>query len=416
MKDDQAKTSDPKTLNLSHKDLGDLDEDELKEELKSQGFSPEEFKQVTHFNCSNSNLCSLPENLAKILPGLTHINLARNPIDHLPELPSGVKNLNIEGCVRFRFVPSLEGFLQTINILSELEKYAKVIYPLRYELERYKNETEKKLDNAIKQYADHNSNELLPTKTKNLLSTFLNKKVNTSETYLGTSEEYLKKIIQDTNPTVEAFVANPQNLKWAEKVAKRFSNEWTDLVNMGWSEISLMMNSIVGSAKTVDKILEAKNYISWEESINHAINLQEQNSRKNYGYENEKNDELLKLKDEQVKIILEKTPRQIAEEFLLKPQRIEIWGELAFPEEVAEIEGKYADEIKVLNQVIKEKTSTASQDLESEYKILKSDGEFNKDDISSKTLKELKTLKASMLSDRAEEIERTSPIPCQFKS
>ena len=103
-----------------------------------------------------------------------------------------------------------------------------------------------------------------------MLGRFLTEKIGQrGESQQEPIEETLEKIATSTKPVLEAFVQEPNHLKWADEIAKAYLDGCVNQPVRGWLEISAWL-PIAQAPETIDKI-EASKHLRVLEKMNNYI-------------------------------------------------------------------------------------------------------------------------------------------------
>jgi len=116
------------------------------------------------------------------------------------------------------------------------------------------------LEAAIKSYKTINSDQSVPRPEaiKTLMNRFLTEEIDQRrESQQEPLEETLEKIANSTKPVLEAFVQEPNHLKWADEIAKAYLGGCVNQPVRGWLEISAWV-PIAQAPETTDKIEASK--------------------------------------------------------------------------------------------------------------------------------------------------------------
>ena len=130
------------------------------------------------------------------------------------------------------------------------------------------------LEAAIESYKTINPDQSVPRPEaiKTLLGRFLTEEIGQRrESQQEPIEETLEKIATSTKPVLEAFVKEPNHLKWADEIAKAYALD--GCVNQpvaGWLEISAWL-PIAQAPETTDKIEASKHLRVLEKMNNYVI-------------------------------------------------------------------------------------------------------------------------------------------------
>ena len=256
------------------------------------------------------------------------------------------------------------------------------------------------LEAAIKSYKTINPDKSVPRPRaiKTLLGRFLTEEIGPRrESQQEPIEETLEKIATSTKPILEAFVQKPNHLKWADEIAKAYLDGCINQPVAGWLEISAWL-PIAQAPKTIDKIEASKHLMVLEKMNNYIIEklAKEAELRRAAGevvhstmagveieagnalfrevhkklllnrdiskpwlgvpnsiaYELTITTWLTKEKIEEAYEEAKATLRQKSEEvanYLAKSHHSGTWGLVAFPQELEEIDKKYAGRMESLS-------------------------------------------------------------------
>ena len=268
------------------------------------------------------------------------------------------------------------------------------------------------LEAAIESYKTTNPDQSVPRPRaiKTLLNRFLTEKIGQrGESEQETVEETLEKIATSTKPVLEAFVQEPNHLKWADEIAKAYLEGCVNQPVRGWLEISAWL-PIAQAPETIDKIEASKHLMVLEKMNNYIIEklAKEAELRRAAGevvhstmaeVEVEAGNALFRevhkklllnrdiskpwpgvpnsiayeatitpwLTEEKIeeaykeaKETLRQNPEEVAN-YLAKSHHSGTWGLVAFPRELEEIDRKYAEKMESLSGNDEAQTSLAKE-------------------------------------------------------
>jgi hypothetical protein len=250
---------------------------------------------------------------------------------------------------------------------------------------------ELKLEAAIESYKTINPDQSVPRprEIKTLLDRFLKEKIGQrGESQQEPIEETLERIANSTKPVLEAFLQEPNHLKWADQIAKAYLDGCVNQPVRGWLEISAWL-SIAQAPEIIDKI-EASKHLRVLDKMDYVTKklIKESNSRM-AGVEveagnalfREVHKKLLSNGDisepwpgvpnsiayegtirtwltkgrieeayEEAKEALRQSPEKVAI-YLATSNHYGTWGLVAFPKELEEIDRKYVKKIEEIEKM-----------------------------------------------------------------
>ncbi len=234
---------------------------------------PQNLESLITLNCIN--ITNLPENLPNTLQSLEIFNCPH--LTNLPNLPDGLTTLKLIQCGELTRLPELPDSITTLHLLCEnlnitpelsqkirqLEAdgfNVKLSDNVRSKLDsthesRLKLENDALEDLIFEQYKAINPDLPTPNAFQALLKRFATENIEER----GGCEEILKQISKILN----AFLEEPNHLKWADEIAQAFLAGCVNQPVAGWSEICALM--AIAQAPKEEKIDSSKQYIVLKE-------------------------------------------------------------------------------------------------------------------------------------------------------
>ncbi len=326
---------------------------------------PDSLRELEIYDCPNlTSIESFGENVEKI-------KIIRSGIQTLPKIPASVKKISLFDCMNLEQNPEL-----MTNLLELEEAGCEVTFPQNWNFGYESNLARSRLNAIIAGYKKENPGMPTPEAIRELFGRFLTEGVGTRR---GSGDRgSILEIIQGVNPVLEFFEANPNSIEWADEVAKNYLSGCVNQPVAGWLEIAAIV-AIANKKGATDKINASSQLIALQAITNHIANLPTE-EKPGSGVEVEAGNVLFReihkrlLKDkiieepwiavpsgvrferftnagflreevrgkrieaayEKVKSALVKSTKEKAD-FLCEGCYSEIWGQIAFPKEIAAI-------------------------------------------------------------------------------
>ena len=316
------------------------------------------------------NLEVLPDDLSK---ALTFLDLSdcRN-LKALPDLPETLSFLDLSGCCKLEYKE------ETISRIKELEiKGCKITYPEHFDPDFIK--TKKTLEEAIESYQERPK----PIYITELLMRYL--------TEDATQRGGLADLVKSSKPFLNLISKEPGNLKWLDQIASLYLDACINQPVIGWSEISACVS--IAEAPTVIEKIEASKHLATTILMKSFICDLEKDQKPTPLLEaefanalfREVHNKLLKEKKIDTTKPWYAVPKNIANEYcierflttklidkackkinehifsnekmanILTNNYSEIWGQIAFPQELKQIKDKYDERMEKGEEVTKER-------------------------------------------------------------
>ena len=334
---------------------------------------PASVKRIELMNCAQL------QSVESFAEGVEQIIIFRCGITSLPAIPDSVNKIDLQGCSQLRQDPKLS------QRLLELEEAGCAVgFPHHWNFQEA-DVAKLRLDRIIEKYTEENPGVPSPQVIKTLFHRFVTEGVGI-ENRVGDRGGILE-VMQSVNPVLEVLEKNPNNIAWAEEVAKAYSGGCVNQPVAGWSELSALA-AITKKETIKDKIDASTQLIAFQALNNHIASLpaeqkpgseveveagnilmREINKRllkegiiqepwlgvpNKVRYEGvidagflreEVREDRISAAYEAVKAAINKTTEEKAS-YLCEGSHREAWGQIAFPEEIAIIKQEYAQKLE----------------------------------------------------------------------
>ena len=314
-------------------------------------------------------------------------------LEALPNLPKTLTSLYLSGCYILEVLPDLTETLsfldlsgcckleykeETINRIKELEiKGCKITYPEHFDPDFIK--TKKTLEEAIESYQERPK----PIYITELLMRYLTEDV--------TQRGGLADLVKSSKPFLNLISKEPGNLKWIDQIASLYLDACINQPVIGWSEISACVS--IAEAPTAIEKIEASKHLATTILMKSFICDLEKDQKPTPLLEaefanalfREVHNKLLKEKKIDTTKPWYAVPKNIANEHcierfltaklidkackkinehifsneklanILTNNYSEIWGQIAFPQELKQIKDKYDEGMEKGEEVTKKR-------------------------------------------------------------
>ncbi len=397
------------------------------EELETVPTIPNGVEELDFSGCKNL------ETAPNFPAGVKKIDLSFcKKLKTLPQIPDGVEELHLFNCSNLKTIPNFPEGVRIVNLsdcsklisspalltrLSELEANGcEVRYPSYFNLNNQSAQAKTQREEIGQRYRTANNIEAgdpIPS-AKESLHRFLNE---------GTDQRGgVKEIIQAVAPVLDILDENPDHLKWVEETAALYLSGCVNQPVAGWSEISALAS--IAAAPTMVKKMESAKHLLAIDQIKDFVTrtfpqagveieagnalLREMHKKLLADGDLEKpwlavpgpiayektiqnwlTPEIVQEFYNQIKPTLEKTPEQIAES-LCESRHCKTWGEITFPQQVAEISNIYESQKKERWSEIEEmREGQEKEEAIEEFRKLGKKSALEQNEVTSKTIREL---------------------------